>query len=493
MARYLVIDHEDKAIDFISEALKSIDPQCQIEAFQSEKEFNEKITSLIVDDNRSAVDVYFDFDTIILDHSLNNNKDWAVKIHELKNQNAKKEAPIIFCGYEEGNATSIQHLKLLDIYNFIFKPFDLLILKESINIAAKPQKRAQTLEIKSQQASSMVASLKQVDLQSISELGFVTLSDSEIPLGGLAKYFSPLFTNGKKQSIWAQCLISLPHPQKPGIFINKFQYYGPDQTFLNIIRKYVRDHKADETSSALWNFNPPKEVAQQKMAVIAQDNDETKNFIQEIKNHYTNLDVELVKIDPQAKSADQVYNHSIILNMTGIKHESLVKFFSKTATYLLFLQNTIKDDEIKAHSAVYRDIFPKPLDRSYFYKKLKIHLSALKETDQSHLVNVTSKEKLKVANIVKISEICELFVTITYSRELPFKSFREFVFIGEDETQAIELPAFCHFVDTTGASKGQDGKASITHQFVFFAMTDHYLKQIRLWLLQNYINKNQKD
>lgn len=493
MARYLVIDHEQKSIEFISEALKSIDPQCQIEAFLSEKEFNEKITSLIVDDNRSAVDVYFDFDTIILDHSLNLNKDWPVKIHELKSQNAKRDAPIIFCGYEEGHATSIQHLKLLDIYNFIFKPFDMLILKESINIAAKPQKRAQTLEIKSQQASSMVASLKQVDLQSISELGFVTLSDSEIPKGSLAKYFSPLFINGKKQSVWAQCLISLPHPQKPGIFINKFQYYGSDQTFLNIIRKYARDHKADETSSALWNLNPPKEITPQKMAVIGQDNDETKNFIQEIKNHYSNLDVELVKVDPQAKSANQVYSHNIVLNLTEIKHESLAKFFSQTAVYFLLFQNPLKDDEIKAHSAVYRDIFPKPLDRSYFYKKLKIHFNPLKETDQSHLINVTTKEKLKVANIVKISEICELFLTITYSRELSFKSFREFVFIGDDETQAIELPAFCHFVDSTGASKGQDGKASITHQFVFFAMTDHYLKQIRLWLLQNYINKNQKD
>ena len=493
MARYLVIDHEEKAIDFISEALKSIDPQCQIEAFTSEKDFDEKITSLIVDDNRSAVDIYFDFDTIILDHSLNNNKDWAVKIQELKNQNAKKDAPIIFCGYEEGHSTSIQHLKLLDIYNFIFKPFDMLILKESINIAAKPQKRAQTLEIKSQQASSMVASLKQVDMQSISELGFVTLSDSMIPQNGLAKYFSPLFVNGKKQSIWAQCLVSLPHPQKPGIFINKFQYYGPDQTFLNIIRKYVRDHKADETSSALWNFNPPKEINQQKMAVIGIDNDETKNYIQDIKAHYSNLDVELVKIDAQAKTATQVYNHSIVLNLTEIKHDSLLNFFSKTATYILILQNQIKDEDYEAHASVYRDIFVKPLDRSYFYKKLKIHINTLKEIDQSHLMNVTSKEKMKVANIVKISEICELFVTITYARELPFKSFREFVFIGEDETQAIELPGFCHFVDKTGASKGQDGKMSITHQFVFFAMTDHYLKQIRLWLLQNYISKNQKD
>ncbi len=493
MARYLVIDHEEKAIDFISEALKSIDPQCQIESFTSEKEFNEKITSLIVDDNRSAVDVFFDFDTIILDHSLNNNKDWAVKIADYKNQNAKRDAPVIFCGYEEGHSTSIQNLKLLDIYNFIFKPFDMLILKESINIAAKPQKRAQTLEIKSQQASSMVASLKQVDLQTISELGFVTLSDSMIPQNGVAKYFSPLFVNGKKQSIWAQCLISLPHPKKPGIFINKFQYYGPDQTFLNNIRKYVRDHKADESSSALWNLNPPKEITQQKMAVVGLDNDDTKNLIQEIKNHYTNLDVELVKIDTQSKDTNQVFNHSIVLNLTEIKHDTLLKVFSKTAIFMLFLQNQIKDDDHKEYASVYRDMFSKPLDRSYFYKKLKIHINALNEKDQNYLLNVTSKEKMKVANIVKISEICELFVTISYSRELPFKSFREFVFIGEDETQAIELPGFCHFVDTTGAAKDQDGKMSITHQFVFFAMTDHYLKQIRLWLLQNYINKNQKD
>jgi hypothetical protein len=61
--------------------------------------------------------------------------------------------------------------------------------------------------------------LKDVELQSISELGFLTLSDSEIPLYSLSKYFSSIFDTEKKQSVWAQCLASIPHPQKSRIIL----------------------------------------------------------------------------------------------------------------------------------------------------------------------------------------------------------------------------------------------------------------------------------
>ncbi|MES2801236.1 MAG: hypothetical protein V4654_01985 [Bdellovibrionota bacterium] len=488
MGRYLIVDREDKSVEQIIEALKSVDAQAQIENFPDMEAFEAHANAL----TSEAVAPFWIFDIMVLDYSLHTPASWPEKIAKLKAQNSK-EFSFVLTSYEN-NLTIAKNIRPLEIYNFVFKPFDSLILKESLNLALKIKKKAAPLEMKSQSATAFIALLKEVELQTISELGFVTLSDSQIDAGTISKYFSAMFMYGKKQSAWAQCLVSIPHPQKPGSFINKFQFFGAEQPLLSTIRKYIAAHKADSASSALWNLNPPKATIPLKMALIGLDNDENKNFASEVQNRYNNITTEIVKLDPSKKSADKaVYDHDFCINTTDIKHENYKEMFKPECLHFWHAPNTPKEDDLKIHATEYRDIFLRPLDRSYFYKKLKIHVNALSEKEPSHLLNINSHEVIKVANKVKISEISELYVNLVYSRELHFKEFREFVFLSDDETQTVELPAFCHYTEKSQGSGKKDEPPGFLHQFVFFGMTDHLLKQIRLWLLHNYIVSNQKN
>lgn len=488
MGRYLIVDHEDKSVEQIIEALRAVDAQAQLESFPDMESFEAHANGL----NPEAIASFWTFDLMILDYALYTPQIWPDKIAKLKAQNLK-EFSILLTSYEN-TFTVAKFIRPLDIYNFIFKPFDSLILKESLNLALKIKKKAAPLEMKSQSATAFIALLKEVDLQTISELGFVTLSDSQIEANSISKYFSTMFVYGKKQSVWAQCLVSIPHPQKPGIFINKFQFFGAEQPLLSTIRKYIAAHKSDSASSALWNLNPPKSAAFLKLALIGQDNDENKNFITEIQNRYNNITAEIVKLDPSKKSADKAaYDHDFCINTTDIKHENFKDLFKPACVHFWYPPNIPKEDDLKDLATEYRDIFLRPLDRSYFYKKLKIHINALSEKEASHLINITSREVMKVANKVKISEISELYVNLVYSRELNFKEFREFVFLSDDETQTVELPAFCHYTEKQPSTGGKEDPPGFLHQFVFFGMTDHLLKQIRLWLLHNYIVSNQKN
>lgn len=488
MGRYLIIDREEKAIEQIVDSLRAIDVQAQIEKFSDITDFEKHANSLPPEEIAS----FWTFDLMVLDYALYAFSIWPDKISKLKAQNSK-EFYVVLTGYEN-NHTAAKFIRPLDIYNFIFKPFDALILKESLNLAIKIKKKAQPLEMKSQSATAFIALLKEVEIQTISELGFVTLSDSQIEAGSASKYFSALFLHGKKQSVWAQCMISVPHPQKPGFFINKFQFFAAEQPLLNVLRKYIAAHKADQVSSALWNFNPPKQTLPLKLALIGMDNEDNKNLITEIQSRYKNLTCEIVKLDPSKKATGApTFDHDITINTTEIKFENFSGYFKKECVHLLYTGTAPKEDDLKQLAHEYRDVFIKPLDRSYFYKKLKIHVSGLSEKDPNHLINVTTKETMKVANKVKISEISELYVNLVYSRELHFKEFREFVFLSDDETQNVELPAFCHYTEKAPSGGGKDEAAGFLHQFVFFGMTDHLLKQIRLWLLHNYIISNQKE
>ncbi|MCM2352428.1 MAG: hypothetical protein NDI63_02350 [Pseudobdellovibrio sp.] len=485
MGRYLIVDREEKAVEQILESLRAVDGQALTETFPDITTLEAHLKTLTPEATAS----FWTFDLMVLDYAAYIPSQWPEKIAELKLQNTK-EFTIMLTSYEN-NFTVAKYIRPLDIYNFVFKPFDALILKESLNLALKIKKKAQPLEMKSQSATAFIALLKEVELQTISELGFVTLSDAPIETGTVSKYFSPMFLQGKKQSVWAQCLVSIPHPQKPGNFINKFQFFAAEQPFLNTLRKYIAAHKADHTSSALWNLNPPKSTIPVKLAIVGLDNEENKGFAVEIQNRYNNVTAEIVKLDP--KAGKESYNYHFCINTTDIKFENFGELFTKDCVHFWYAPAAPKEDDLKQHATEYRDIFPRPLDRAYFFKKLKIHLNALSEKEPSHLLNITAREVLKVANKVKISEISELYVNLVYSRELNFKEFREFVFLSEDETQNVELPAFCHYTEKQPSTGGKDDPAGFLHQFVFFGMTDHLLKQIRLWLLHNYIISNQKE
>lgn len=488
MGRYLIVDTEDKSVEQIVEALRAVDAQAQIESFPDMESFFVQANALTPENIAS----FWNFDLMVLDYGIYAPQIWAEKITQLKAQN-QKEFSIVLASYEN-NFTAAKFIRPLEIYNFIFKPFDSLILKESLNLALKIKKKAAPLEMKSQSAVAFIALLKNVELQTVSELGFVTLSDSQIDAGSISKYFSAMFLNGKKQSVWAQCLVSIPHPQKTGNFINKFQFYGVEQSLLTTVRKYIAAHKKDTASGALWNLNPPKTTVPLKLALIGLDNDENKSLASEIQSRYNNVTAEIVKLDPSKKTTEAVtYDHDFCLNTTDIKHENFKDMFKADCVHFWYAPTAPKEDDLKTHATEYRDLFVRPLDRSYFYKKLKIHLNALSEKEPNHLLNITSHEVMKVANKVKISEISELYIILVYSRELQFKEFREFVFLSDDETQTVELPAFCHYTEKSASTGGKDDVPGFLHQFVFYGMTDHYLKQIRLWLLHNYIISNQKE
>jgi len=143
-------------------------------------------------------------------------------------------------------------------------------------------------------------------------------------------------------------------------------------------------------------------------------------------------------------------------------------------------------------SQSYIDICAQPYDRYYLFKKMKIHIPGLKQKEPTHLMNVATHEKMKATSKVKISNINEISVSFIHYRALPLRTFREFAFITDDETKIIELRGICHYTEKAPAATPGAGPSFI-HQFMFYGMTDMYLKQIRLWLLQNYIVQHQKN
>ncbi len=486
MSRVLLIDSEAKSIEDIKKILMSLDSQCIVETYSSLYAFERE--------PKSAAPEFFEFNLIIMDYQLAKFNEWEKKLTELRSK-APAQAVICFTSYDAPGINR-KHILNLGVFNLLYKPFDSLILKESLNMALKTSEhdnvQIKPIEMKPQASTAYVGILKEVDIIAICDLGFFTQSESLIPINSFSKYYSKIFSHEKKQSVWAVCVQSLAVPNRPDTFLNRFHFVGIESPVLMKLRKHLQENKAQRTKVSMWSFNESGVDRKLSIGVV----DVAGGSLQlkaDIEKHFKNVTVDLLTYSSENPSEIFPSTYDAIINAHPlIAPEILITSVPPGPKPILLCDKALTDDQFKQLLSLYREIFRQPLDRSYFYKKLKLLLPDLQFHELPEVINITSNEKLKAANLVKISEICELYLVFTYHRELPKQSYREFAFTTEDENQMIQLPAFCSFT-LRGTSEQGSSEPVFIHQFTFWGTTDHYLKQIRLWLLHNYIEKNQKE
>ncbi|MFZ3231094.1 MAG: hypothetical protein WA160_12880 [Pseudobdellovibrio sp.] len=487
MGLFIVVESDIKVNQQINEAISSLDKQAVIKNYLDLKElYADLATNKIKDDISLA----------IIEFSNKKITEWPVEIFEFFKKFANDEFPglnsdfkILFSSFDDEKLNH-RTLLLMPAYNFVFKPLDELILKETINAALNFKSKLAPIELKSTKSSSSIGILKVVELFSVSELGFTTYSDVQLVEGSVSKYFCTIFNHERKRSAWAQCLRSFAHPKKANCFVNQFQFYGVDTAFLMTVRKFIVQQKNQKTSEFALDLTADEATLKIKIGLLAMDLETAAKLQEDLLHHFKNAEVEIIHFSKAEDLADKTVLQTCdtVLNLSEILPEEFIKL-TKPNAKLFWLNSKMENEELRKELAlVYKDLQYLPLDRSYLYKKLKIHHPELLEKEVSTFLTVTTSEKMKSANLIKISEISEIFVNFNYARELPPKANREFIFISEDETNLVELPAFCHFSEPMKSEKGV-----FFHQFVFFGMTDHFLKQIRLWITQDYILKNKKD
>lgn len=260
---------------------------------------------------------------------------------------------------------------------------------------------------------------------------------------------------------------------------------------MNQIRKFVAHLKPQEVSSSIWNLEAKSKTAKLKIGLVATHGPDADGYQKDLQSHFTNLEVEFLDysvIEGWPKAMD----HDWIINASDLQHDQIKSYFKETTKYFWIPSSDQKEETFKDLAEIYLDVFTLPHDRSYFYKKLKCHMPELAPAEIPYLLSVTCHQIIKAANTIKVSEVSEIFINFHYSRELDVNSFREFIFLATAEDAAIEIPAFCQFKEK--AQNTQPGDKNIFfHQFIFYAMTDHFQKEIRLWLLHNYIVQNKKE
>jgi len=168
--------------------------------------------------------------------------------------------------------------------------------------------------------------------------------------------------------------------------------------------------------------------------------------------------------------------------------------------------NRLKEDEVKINGPVFlymkakpevgfwsdvpKDIeglLVEPWDKNSFSLKMKSHFSSFIKSDEALFPTFNSKAQVYVANPVDIVSISEGGLVMKYHRSLSLGSFREFILPTNSNGDFLNYIATCNYCE-----ENDDEKNPHLVHFVFFGVKDLQLKNIRLWIRENYVQAKEK-
>jgi hypothetical protein len=123
------------------------------------------------------------------------------------------------------------------INNVLFKPFDDLILSQLMHFAIKGHHVPSQSFVHKVQTTQEVEMTKEVHMEAVGDIGFVTKSPREIKTHQISKYYGDVFKSKGRTHVMGRCIACEPHPELPGEFRVWFSFFGIPSWQISDIRK----------------------------------------------------------------------------------------------------------------------------------------------------------------------------------------------------------------------------------------------------------------
>lgn len=195
------------------------------------------------------------------------------------------------------------------ICNVLFKPFDELILSQHLHFALKGHHPASETFVHVVQVEQEVEMTKDVQMEAVGDVGFVTRSPRPIQVGKVSKYYGEVFKGRGRIHVMARCLASQPHPEFTEEFQVWFSYFGiPSHQITDIRKSMILRNEVEYTKALLERPSPF-----QKKWLILDGNAERVQKWKDILHKLFKVEVEtetsleefIFKSDPLAADAGQ--------------------------------------------------------------------------------------------------------------------------------------------------------------------------------------------
>lgn len=163
---------------------------------------------------------------------------------------------------------------------------------------------------------------------------------------------------------------------------------------------------------------------------------------------------------------------------------TIKKRFNHDLMVMGFSETPVADSDLRDLPSFVHEIFYVQHDRTEMTRKLCLFLGrALDENFKYHQIS----DVARVASPIELVELSESGLVLKYNRPLDIGGFRKFVLPKATGGPVLEYLGNCNFNEVDKSEK-----EVVLNYFVFFGITDAYLKNIRVWMRDNYAHSKEK-
>lgn len=461
-----VLENDPKFQNDIVEAIQFIDPKIQIRVFPKLAEFIDWVR-LMMEEGPSAIAKGGQYPANITHEAIPEEAHQLVTIISKIELLGKKQLPLMqktrnlfiergICTKEDPTAFvltafdkpdfQIHDLQDHILSNVIYKPFDRLILIQHLTFAIDGRHPPSKYTIANQKMSAVVEMIKEVDLEEVSEVGFLTRSGGQLDKGQFSKYYGSAFISERKTSVMARMVDCRPHPQLPGQFQCSFVYYGADPSQISNLRKRIKAVHKKSLSPFNWKDVTTEKLPDRVINLVFIDDDEfaTPGIMDSVKRHfdkvhcvsYSNISDFFIDLDP--KMLDQnteappkafsltdfelSFDEKLttILGFTSPSKDPFV-IFGHNFNELKDKKNWMQDHLDPVQAEVWKQWLLKPLPDAVF---------VIKEGPHKYYIKPSSFQKKEKEILIKFTELsnADRMSYMTKNSQLPTTT--DFVFVS---------------------------------------------------------------
>lgn len=391
------------------------------------------------------------------------------------------------------------------VFNVIFKPFDKPILNQIICFALNGNQEVKSEFVFQQKTKANVEMIKESEIEGFSEVGLVTINDKKLKPGSLSKLYTKVIETPTLKSTFAVCTQSDESKEDPKLCLSYFKFFALKNDQINVLRKFVKE----TTVIKLKEFPKPPITDNVgrffHIGIISID--ETSATIEEIlvrtfkmlkvSKFKDNLEfIKAIKASPESFDA-VIFINSFFVDDPEKQTKNFKDFVSsynplysgdRADKFPIFIisSHIYPRETEKQYAKFVSNIFYLPLDKSYFIKLFYFDLNFLSFNETTlDFQYVPSRSLLKIGSTVETIDLSEAAINFHYNRSMVRGDFRKFILTTENETDIMELLGRCNFV------KENKDRKCFDHQFIFFALNDSFLKAIRIWIRNTYIQSKE--
>lgn len=390
------------------------------------------------------------------------------------------------------------------VNNVIFKPFDKLILQQHLEFALVGRHPHTPTNLASLDVDITIDVINDLKLKRVSEVGFSFIASNQLDKGTRSRFYHEIFETTRHKSVIGHCRSSTKIG--PREFLCEFDFLCLKTDQISKVRRSI--YKNQDHSLQLL-----KKTSSTPFRVLILDKDLASNLhLKNILNDsienleaysYTSIGQLLSDLrdfkTPNLKTLPPYFD--LVLGDYKLFEVEKEERWNKIAAHLsdravryqiknseppdLFLtsKKKISSQELLHIGTWVRDIFLIPLNQSYALRKLAFLYPHLVCKNDISLAIKEVEGPLKVAHPAQALQISEAGVIVRYDFGLQIGDFRRFSLWRGDSIPYSEILGTVNFTEEKVDEKG------FLNHFVFFGIRDKQLKNLRIWMRENYVKE----